>query len=922
MKRRLESLVADIADDVSIDWQQVEGASQSDELVRQFRIIAAMGAGRRTEPSSPYSPARVCQVLLAAIAGVGTLKLATMVMALVWSPDPSPRIGVLAVIAAVFGVSGVGLVLGGARDERSKALGAVFIVVGASFVDGYLFRARGASPIGVVAGVLATLPVDAFIPACLWAFAWVFPSPPASRVSTRWGLAGLGGAFFLGCVLFAANALRGQVFDEFLRTSAWAGHLARYPAGTAFWPLVMFASVPALGYLVWKSKERPFQDKSRAAFLILAIVGACAPMILAVLASAVVPALSRPPARAWVGLVVYSGLLSLLPSAVYAVFVQRVVDVHIAVRGAVQHALVRRAVWIATFGSVGYVAAHLYISRERSLSELLSEQVGLMGLTAIGFVALTFRAQLLSAVDRWFERGDADYSAVMTRLAARLSGQRDMRDLHSVLEDELRQALHATSVVVVVVNDDRSAFVSLQGAVPPLPMSSAVTALFQQTAQDLCLGGESADPLVRLLPVADRAWLAAARAEWVFPLFDSAESLLGLLCLGESRGPAYSARDRVLVSAMTDQVALRMENLSLRHWPTEGGRERRSAASVDWQNERAMQCPTCRSVRSSGSTVCACGARLEPATVPLMLNGKFRVERVLGAGGMSVVYLALDIALNRRVAIKTLPIATPHHAARLQREARAMASVLHPNLAMIYGAERWRDVPLLVVEYLDGGTLLDGLRDGAMAVDEVLGLGIELADALDRMHASGLLHRDIKPSNIGYTAEGLPKLLDFGLAAMLDRVHDDLGRPVTLPTEAGALTAFLDDVSPEMTRTLTQQLVGTPLYLSPEALAGQVPDPSFDLWSLAIVLYQAIAGRHPLGGYPAIEAMRRARSVRLPDVRDFRPDCPSHVAAFLNDALSLAIERRPGSAAAFRAQLQAIRRAMTSSPDASGAPLY
>jgi hypothetical protein len=559
---------------------------------------------------------------------------------------------------------------------------------------------------------------------------------------------------------------------------------------------------------------------------------------------------------------------------------------------------------------VSYVLFALYGARERRLSEL-GDQSALLALSAVGFAALTFRAQLLSAVDRWFERNDEDYSQVMARLASAMSGQRNIRELCAVLVDELRLSLRATSVAVVVLNDEATAYVSLDGAVAPLSSSATLVGIIQHARQELRMGGQDADPTVRLLPLHERTWLAQTQMEWLFPLIDSSDAVIGLVCLGEPKYSTYTKRDRVVVAAMADQVALRMENLRLRRWPLATSWDMPAVSgnrSVDWQNECAMQCAVCRTVQPASTLVCECGSRLQPATIPQVLNGKFRVERVLGAGGMSVVYLALDTLLHRRVAVKTLPSATPTHVARLQREARAMASVLHPNLAMIYGAERWRDVPLLIVEYLDGGTLSDGLRAGPMAVDDVLGLGIELADALDLMHADGLLHRDIKPSNIGYTAKGLPKLLDFGLAAMLDRAQQDDGRPATLPTDGAELSAFLDQLPLTTTRTLTQQLVGTPLYLSPEALAGSEPEPSFDLWSLSLVLYQAIAGRHPFEGYPAVEAMRRTRSVRLPDVRDFRPDCPAAVAAFLNDALSLSIDRRPPTAAALRAALQALRQ--------------
>ncbi|MEQ1731880.1 MAG: serine/threonine-protein kinase [Vicinamibacterales bacterium] len=241
----------------------------------------------------------------------------------------------------------------------------------------------------------------------------------------------------------------------------------------------------------------------------------------------------------------------------------------------------------------------------------------------------------------------------------------------------------------------------------------------------------------------------------------------------------------------------------------------------------------------------------------------------------------------------------------------------HPNLALIYSVERWRDVPLLVVEYLDGGTLADSLQSRPMEVDDVLELGIVLADVLDRMHAGGVLHRDIKPSNIGYSEEGVVKLLDFGLAAMLDRVNGHH------PLDPRELVSVLGAVPPAATASLSHQVLGTPLYLSPQAIAGQEPDQSFDLWALGLVLYEALAGRHPLGGYPTVEAMRRIRSVRLPDVRDFRRDCPPALAAFLNDALALASERRPETAADFRVHLQLIRQAHAAeSQRTTRAPLY
>ena len=175
---------------------------------------------------------------------------------------------------------------------------------------------------------------------------------------------------------------------------------------------------------------------------------------------------------------------------------------------------------------------------------------------------------------------------------------------------------------------------------------------------------------------------------------------------------------------------------------------------------------------------------------------------------MGVVYLAHDTALGREVALKTLPARRDAQVARLRDEARAMAALNHPSLATIYGLEMWRRTPVLVVEYLAGGTLIGRLAQGPLPREEVLALGIRLADALTYMHARGVLHRDLKPGNIGLTADGAMKLLDFGLSA-------DSGTPA-----------------------------GTPAYLPPEALAGAAPDIAVDLWGLCIVLAEAGGRRY------------------------------------------------------------------------------
>jgi serine/threonine protein kinase len=265
-----------------------------------------------------------------------------------------------------------------------------------------------------------------------------------------------------------------------------------------------------------------------------------------------------------------------------------------------------------------------------------------------------------------------------------------------------------------------------------------------------------------------------------------------------------------------------------------------TAAAAAWERtgsgpddaEAAFECDACGRV-SPPATRCGCGGTLRAALLPRRLSGKFEILGRCGTGGMGVVYLARDIALQRDVALKTLPVRRDEAVARLRDEARAMATLNHDALATIYGLELWRRTPVLVVEYCAGGTLAGVIARRSLSRAELLALGIRLTGALVYMHDRGFLHRDVKPSNIGFTADGDAKLLDFGLS----------------DADAAA---------------------GTPGYLPPETLAGAAPDAAIDLWGLAVVLLQAARDHDPALAAFFARALAPARAARFRTARDMR----------------------------------------------------
>jgi serine/threonine-protein kinase len=274
------------------------------------------------------------------------------------------------------------------------------------------------------------------------------------------------------------------------------------------------------------------------------------------------------------------------------------------------------------------------------------------------------------------------------------------------------------------------------------------------------------------------------------------------------------------------------------------------------------------------------------------IAGRYRLIEPLGRGAMSSVWLAQDSELERRVAVKLLSPAADR--ARFEREARAAASLSHPNLCSLYDYGESAGKPFMVLEYLPNGSLEERLQDGNPLPDaDTHRIAAEMAAGLAHAHGRGLVHRDLKPSNILFDSEGRAKIADFGIAHMGD---------------AGALTE-------------AGTVLGTASYISPEQASGTPAGPASDVYSFGVILFRMLTGRLPFIAQNAMEVVRMQRDEAPPTVAEFRSGAPARLESLTAAALAKDPARRPADGAALLRELRGIDEdaTMVIAPGAIGA---
>jgi serine/threonine-protein kinase len=292
---------------------------------------------------------------------------------------------------------------------------------------------------------------------------------------------------------------------------------------------------------------------------------------------------------------------------------------------------------------------------------------------------------------------------------------------------------------------------------------------------------------------------------------------------------------------------------------------------------------------------------------------QYRIESLLGAGGMGEVYQAKDTKLGRSVALKVLPEAfarDPDRVSRFEREAKLLAALNHPNIAALYGMEEADNRHFLVMELVEGETLAERLQRGAMPVTETLRIALQIVEALEAAHEKGIIHRDLKPANVKLTREGKVKVLDFGLAKAME------------PGNSPASGILSNSPTISMAATNAGIILGTAAYMSPEQANGLAADARSDLFSLGSVLYEMLTGRQPFQGKTLSEVLASVL-VRDPDWSGFPPDLHPRIHELLRRCLEKDPKRRWHAAGDVRVEIEKLIADPTGveAPPQSSAPL-
>ena len=527
----------------------------------------------------------------------------------------------------------------------------------------------------------------------------------------------------------------------------------------------------------------------------------------------------------------------------YAVLKHRVFDIQVVVRRGLQHLFAKQVLRFILALPLAALAWTIILNRDRPLTAILSSNPLLLLLIATAGVSLKFRRQLTQWIDRRFFREAFNQERILLNLIDQIKGLDSMPELSRMVSKEVEAAIHPERVYVFYRGDEKRDLTlgySSGGQSHDLRIAEESELLHWMRRQ----GGaqDFPPPPHNSLPEHANAWLAQLDVSLIVPMSGANDRLAGLLLLGEKKSEEpYTSNDRQLLEAITSQMAVVYENVWLKE---QAAKERKIKHEVlarleEQQINLVKECPACGACYDSENEVCAKDQRELTLSLPVerMIDQKYRLEQMIGRGGMGAVYEATDLRLNRKVAIKIMlgnMFGDRTALRRFEREAQASARLNHPNIIAVYDYGSIRtEGAYLVMELIRGSALrLELTRAGQLDSQTAAEWFTQMLEGVQAAHQAGVIHRDLKPENVLISGQGRErvKILDFGLARI----------------------SQLDPSNPQ-SLTTPGTVMGTFAYMSPEQVLGEEVDERGDIFALGVMVVEALTGCRPFLGRTSTE---------------------------------------------------------------------
>ncbi|HXW08354.1 MAG TPA: protein kinase [Vicinamibacterales bacterium] len=597
------------------------------------------------------------------------------------------------------------------------------------------------------------------------------------------------------------------------------------------------------------------------------------------------------------------GALVLMPAfgLVYAVGVARVLGPRVVLRRSLQYALASRTLSVVAMLPAAALAVALVQDRHRTIGEIASGRAVVYGALLLAMAgAWRYRERARQWLDQRFFRAEYDARKILLSLVSRVRFETDPADLASMVLNQLDEALHPQMLAILVsgVDEGRLTPVAvLHGSAESLPLEGGIVSMLRWSDEPLEIFLHDPRSAAVRLPVDEREWLECTGASLLVPVAGDDRTLIAVIVLGERRSEdAYTAEDRQLLASIAAQMALGFDVARLRRRLGSRAERDPDATHLSTGVVRPMaECPRCGRCEEPGVSVCPSdGSAMRPVPgVPRTVDNKYRLEQLLGRGGMGAVYRARDMRLDRLVAVKVVraELLGDHEARRrFRREAQIVARLQHPSIVSVYDYGTFPDGgAYLVMELVRGEDLRCVLqREGRIEPARALRILVAVCDAIEAAHREGVLHRDLKPENILLPGGSVDvKVLDFGVA----KVIADDRRDAQIPHPDGPTVL-----------TAAGVIIGTPAYMAPEQFRGAEPGARTDVFSLGVIAYEMLSGNLPFGRGSLADVV-------LAQTRGVPPMAGAGISPAAERAIRTALDpdpdRRPASAEAFAHLLSA-----------------